>query len=61
MLYDPKGFVIPDNVESIVPPNLNPSPIEAQWDELVRLAASVESGKVTATTFLKHFFCTSSP
>jgi TnpA family transposase len=55
MLYVPKGFVIPDNIESIVRPNLNLSLIEAQWDELVRLAASVKSGKVTATTVLKRF------
>jgi TnpA family transposase len=55
MLYVPKGFVTPDNIESIVRPNLNLSLIEAQWDELVRLAASVKSGKVTATTVLKRF------
>lgn len=55
MLYVLKGFVILDNTESIVRTTLNLSMIEAQWDELVRVVASVKSGKMTATTVLKRF------
>ena len=54
-LHLPVDFPFPPSIESIVRPDLFLSIIESQWDELVRLTASIKAGKVTATAVLKRF------
>ena len=55
LLYVPAGLDYPENIASIVRPVLDLSLPENQFDELVRLAASIITGQVTATAVLKRF------
>lgn len=55
LLHVPIDFPFSPNIASIVRPGLNLSDVESQWDELVRLTASIKAGKVTATAVLKRF------
>lgn len=54
-LYVPRGITVPDNLKEVVDQNVSLRAIERQWDELVRLAASIETGIVTADVALAHF------
>lgn len=55
LLHVPVDFAFPPNIASIIRPSLNLSIMEPQWDELVRVAASIKAGKVTATAVLRRF------
>ncbi len=55
LLYIPSELQFPELIAPIVRPNLKLSNVESQWDEFVRLAASIKSGTVTATAVLKRF------
>ena len=55
LLHIPVDFSFSPNIALIVRPDLILSIMEPQWDELVRLTASITAGKVTATAALKRF------
>ncbi len=50
LLYIPSELQFPELIAPIVRPNLKLSNVESQWDEFVRLAASIKT--VTATAVL---------
>ncbi len=54
--YVPSGLTgIPDALGGIVVPNISLRRVHQEWDDLVRLAASIESGHTTATVALARF------
>jgi TnpA family transposase len=55
-LYVPSQMVgIPASLESITVPAISLAAIRAEWDDLVRFAASIETGHTTATVALARF------
>ena len=54
-LYVPRGTDIPEPIRSICIANVELALIEAHWDELVHLAASVFTGYASAVTALARF------
>lgn len=54
LLHFPVDFPFLPNTASIVRPGLNLSIMEPQWGELVRMTASIKTGKVTATVVLRR-------
>jgi TnpA family transposase len=54
-LYVPRGVDIPKELKDVVKPGVSLKAIEACWDELVRLVASIEAGFVTADVVLARF------
>ena len=46
--YVPRGFTIPEELRAITIATVNIETIEAQWDALVRVAASVHAGHASA-------------
>ena len=53
-LFVPRGAKIPENLKEFVVP-LATNPLEAEWDGLVRLAASVSGGWCSAVLALERF------
>lgn len=51
---------IPDSLRDIAIPNISIRQIRAEWDNLVRLAASIETGHTTATVALARYGSASS-
>ena len=54
-LHLPPGLDIPHRLTSVVRTDVRLARIEQQWDEFVRLAASVESGRTSAVPALELF------
>ena len=54
-LYLPRGFTVPDGLEVVTVRRVSLAAIERGWDELLRLAASIRSGRVSATLALQRF------
>ncbi|VTU21850.1 Transposase, TnpA family [Variovorax sp. PBL-E5] len=54
-LYLPHIFSVPEGLEAATLRNVSLRAIERGWDELLRLAASVRSGRVSATLALHRF------
>jgi TnpA family transposase len=54
-LYVPRGTPIPEVIRPICIATANTQLIEAQWDPLVHLAASVHSGHTSAVASLSRF------
>jgi TnpA family transposase len=54
LLHVPVDFPFTTTIASIVRPSLNLSIMDSSWDELVRLVASIQAGKVTATAVLRR-------
>lgn len=54
-LHCPSNIGIPVQLESVTTAEIVMQNIHDQWDELVRVAASMESGKVSATIALARF------
>lgn len=55
-LYVPSGMkTVPASLASIAIPNISRRQVEADWDSLVRIAASIETGHTTATVALARF------
>jgi hypothetical protein len=54
-LYLPRGFTVPDGLEAVTVRRVSLAAIERGWDELLRLAASIRSGRVSATLALQRF------
>ena len=54
-LYLPRGFIVPDGLEAVTVRRVSLAAIERGWDELLRLAASIRSGRVSATLALQRF------
>ena len=54
-LYLPRGFSVPDGLEAVAVRRVSLAAIERGWDELLRLAASIRSGRVSATLALQRF------
>lgn len=46
-LYLPRGTELPENLERIAQSNVSEAAIVKGWDELLRLIASIRSGRVT--------------
>ena len=60
-LYVPSGMKnIPASLVSIAIPNVSLRQIRAEWDSLVRIASSIETGHTTATVALARFGSASS-
>ena len=60
-LYLPSSMKnIPDSLRGIAIPNISLRQIRAEWDNLVRLAASIETGHATATVALARYGSASS-
>lgn len=60
-LYLPSGMKnIPDSLCGIAIPNISLRQIRAEWDNFVRLAASIETGHTTATVALARYGSASS-
>ena len=53
--YVPRGFTIPQELRAITIATVNIETIEAQWDALVRVAASVHAGHASAVHMLARF------
>jgi TnpA family transposase len=51
-LFLPRGSEIPEILSSICHANINLTKIEAQWDRMVQLFASVHSGHTSAINAL---------
>lgn len=54
-LYLPRGFNVPEGLEAITVRRVSMAAIARGWDELLRLAASIRSGRVSATLALQRF------
>jgi TnpA family transposase len=54
-LYLPRGFNVPEGLEAVTVRRVSTAAIERGWDELLRLAASIRSGRVSATLALLRF------
>ena len=54
-LYLPRGFTVPDGLEVVTVRRVSLAAIERGWDELLRLVASIRSGRVSATLALQRF------
>jgi TnpA family transposase len=54
-LHVPRGTTIPEAIKPICTTTANIQLIEAQWDRLVHLAASVHSGHASAVASLARF------
>jgi TnpA family transposase len=54
-LYLPRGFNAPEGLETVTVRRVSISAIERGWDELLRLAASIRSGRVCASLALQRF------
>lgn len=54
-LYLPRRMAYPERLERIVDPCISIAMIRKYWDELLRIAASVSTGHVTATIALARF------
>jgi len=54
-LYLPRGFNVPEGLEAVTVRRVSMAAIERGWDELLRLAASIRSGRVSATLALQRF------
>jgi len=51
----PRGFSVPDGLEAVTVRRVSLAAIERGWGELLRLAASIRSGLVSATLALQRF------
>ena len=54
-LFVPRGVAVPDEIASVCLANVDLAAIEAQWDPLVHLTASVMSGHASAVAALARF------
>jgi TnpA family transposase len=54
-LYLPRGLYSPEGLEAIVAQEISLKAIRDGWDELLRLVASIDSGRVSATVALQRF------
>jgi TnpA family transposase len=54
-LYLPRGFSVPDGLGAVTVRRVSLAAIERGWDELLRLAASIRSGRVSAMLALQRF------
>ncbi|MBL8517565.1 MAG: Tn3 family transposase [Burkholderiales bacterium] len=54
-LFAPKTLDIPENLLPVTERNLSVRQIAKYWDDLVRIAASIETGQTTATIALARF------
>ena len=54
-LYLPRGSRVPDGLEAVTVRRVSLAAIDRGWDELLRLAASIRSGRVSATQALQRF------
>jgi TnpA family transposase len=59
-LFVPKGMQVPDVLADVVEVKISIQQIKKYWDELVRIAASIETGQTTATVALARFGSSSS-
>ncbi len=60
-LYLPSNMKnVPESLQGVVIPNISLRQIRAEWDNLVRLTASIETGHTTATVALARFGSASS-
>jgi TnpA family transposase len=53
-LFLPHPFTIPDELESVIDRRVSLRAIERGWDELLRLAASIRTGRVSAALALQR-------
>ena len=53
-LHVPSGFAVPEAIAPITRATVTLAAIEAEWDALVRLAASIKTGTLTATVALER-------
>ena len=53
-LYLPRDLEVPDNLEPVVAREVSWRPIEQGWDELLRAAASLKSGRVSAVVLMQR-------
>lgn len=51
----PRGIKVPKSLAEVVLPTVALRKIPAEWDQLVRIAASIETGQTTATIALARF------
>lgn len=54
-LHVPLGMAIPESLRPVVNVGVALRPIKQHWDDLVRIAASIETGHTTATIALARF------
>jgi TnpA family transposase len=54
-LYVPRGTKVPDNIKPICVATADTRAVEAQWDRLIHLTASVHSGHTSAVAALARF------
>ncbi|MBL8304494.1 MAG: Tn3 family transposase, partial [Ideonella sp.] len=54
-LYLPRVLAAPDGLEAVTVQRVSLAAIERGWDELLRLAASIRCGRVSATLALQRF------
>lgn len=54
-LFVPRGMKVPGEISSVCQASIDTALIEAHWDSLVHLAASVRSGHASAVTALARF------
>tara|TARA_R110001592_G_scaffold254129_3_gene517540 strand:- start:89926 stop:92844 length:2919 start_codon:yes stop_codon:yes gene_type:complete len=54
-LFVPRGVEIPKSLRSIIGPTVSLKAIERDWDELARLAASIQFGWCSATMALRRY------
>ena len=54
-LYLPRGLQVPDGLEGAVSLDISPKAIREGWDGLLRLVASIHSGRVSAIVALQRF------
>lgn len=59
-LYVPKAAKIPEGLADMVVPSVSLKAIIAEWDNLVRLASSIETGHTSATVALARYGSASS-
>jgi len=54
-LHVPRDLPVPPSLEAVVEPDVSLQHIEAGWDELIRVAASIEGGWISAVLALTRF------
>lgn len=54
-LHAPSNIYVPEVLEAVSTNNIHMSLIRRHWDDLVRIAASIESGQVSATIAIARF------
>ena len=54
-LFVPRGMTIPVEIAAVCEASVDTTLIEAHWDQLVHLAASVQTGHASAVTALARF------